>query len=239
MTDLISKPIRSSRLLLSWQAPLDSGGPRDRRAVGEIWRERSGNAVFRYLSGTDDLALAQAAGFIGYPAIPDLSDSAIADAEEIFSRRLPPSSRSDFPAFLERFGLDPTAEWSPMDLLGYTGGRLPSDSFGFAETFERFDKPFRYVFDVAGFRHYRDALTKLEEGEPVAFDAEPDNPHDPNAVAIRRAGDLLGHVSRLQAPRVREWALANRIRGRVFRINGRVEYPRLFIMADINPMDEG
>ena len=113
---------------------------------------------------------------------------------------------------------------------------MTSDSFGMAETFEGFDRPFSYVFDIAGYRRHQGEVPDLHIDEPMVFRHEPANKNDPNAVeVVRRDGIRVGYVNRMQAQPVLEWLTHGHIDARVFRINGRSVYPRLLVMADIDP----
>ena len=51
-------------------------------------------------------------------------------------------------------------------------------------------------FFIAGFQYHDGALAfkKLKPGKKLELIAEPDNPHDPDAVAIYRKGAHLGYV---------------------------------------------
>ena len=55
-------------------------------------------------------------------------------------------------------------------------------------------------FYVAGVRYWDAALVinKLKAGKKLTLVAEPDNPFDPNAVAIYRKGVKLGYVPRVR-----------------------------------------
>lgn len=59
-------------------------------------------------------------------------------------------------------------------------------------------EPSRHVtsFNIAGFQHWDGAtvLSELAPGMVLALDPEPDNPFDPEAVAIRYKGVKLGFV---------------------------------------------
>ncbi|MBU1286954.1 MAG: HIRAN domain-containing protein [Alphaproteobacteria bacterium] len=115
-------------------------------------------------------------------------------------------------------------------------GRLASDSFSFAETFDGFDGPFRFIFDVAGYRRREPDHEGLTVGERVNFVAEPTNGFDPHAVQIQRQnGAKLGYVSSLQSARVAGWLRDGAIEVEIFRIDGRPIYPRLFVLADVSP----
>lgn len=61
-------------------------------------------------------------------------------------------------------------------------------------------KPSRLVnsFHIAGFQYYDGALVfgELQVGDALDLVAVPDNPHDPDAVAIYRKDVMLGYVPR-------------------------------------------
>ena len=232
---MITDPIQTRRALLTWQRPLEQNGPPRRRfAVAELVECGEG-LEFSY--GNDqEFAFASDAGFKGYPGLALDNRHESSTATDVLKRRLPPQNRPDFKEFMERFGLSPEAHFSILSLLAYTGARLSSDSFGICETFDGFDRPFRYVFDIAGYRHYSEGLLGLAEKEPVLFRHEPTNPDDPDAVeVIRQNGARVGYVNRMQTDPVLHWLEHGNIDSRVFRINGRSAYPRLFVMADIEP----
>lgn len=232
---MIETPIQTRRALLTWQTPLGSDGSRIRRAVGELVAEGDG-ARFRYLIGTAPFETAIEEGFTGYPGLPLEAGATYSDALSVFLRRLPSAERSDYDDFLRTFGLSPKARWTGLSVLSYTGARLASDSFSFTETFEGFDRPFRFIFDVAGFRRREPDHSGLSVGEQVRFVAEPTNQFDPHAVQIQRCnGTQLGYVSSLQSARVAAWLREGEIDARIFRINGRPVYPRLFVLADVTP----
>ncbi len=231
---MITDPIQTQRALLTWQSPFGGSGSRNRYAVGELLADGS-SVRFTYLTDSDSFRAAQAEGFDGYPGLP-LGASLHEDALQILRRRLPQTDRDDFKNFLMTFGLSPSAHFSDLSLLAYTGARLASDSFGVTETFDGFDRPFEFIFDIAGFRHHLNNIEDLKGGDPVRLVADPTNKHDSNAVCVVRDGERrLGFINRLQAERVLEWMHANAIRTEIFRLNGRPQYPRLFILVRIQP----
>ncbi len=61
-------------------------------------------------------------------------------------------------------------------------------------------RPEKLFFPVAGTRHHLSAATAVRPGESLYLVRDRENPHDPNAVEVRRGnGDLIGYV-----PRARE-----------------------------------
>ena len=230
---MIENPVPTRRARLVWQRPLDTSGRRDSHAVAELVETESGIS-FNYLD-EHELTKARQDGFMGYPGLPMDADDLGPIAIEVLSRRLLPKQRADFGQWLAGFGLSTEDDLSSLTLLAYTGARLTSDSFSVCETFEGFNEPFSYVFDVIGSRHYRDRYGELEVGESLAFVREIDNEQDPNAIVITRSdGTPVGYVNRLQADTVGQWVDAGQITGTVFRVNGRLEYPRLFLLAEIS-----
>lgn len=230
---MILNPIATQRALLVWQRPLDQTGRRDRHAVAELLQLKD-RVSFRYFD-EEKLSTAREAGFVGYPGLPTDGSDLDRVAMDVLMRRLPPKERGDFGSLLERFGLPQQREYSDLSLLAYTGARLTSDSFSICETFEGFELPFTYIFDVAGNRHYP-SYSQLSESEPLRFEREAENLADPNAIKIARMdGTTVGYVNRLQANAVGRWLDAGEVSASVFRINGRPEYPRLFVRAEIAP----
>ena len=232
---MISDPIQTRRALLAWQPPLAERGPRKRFAVADLI-QRDDHVAFSYRLAANDLSVARNEGFEFYPGLPLRDYSNDASAFGLLRRRLPPAAREDFSEFLEGFGLLPKARLTDLSLLAYTGARLTGDGFGVVETFDGFERPFRYVFDVAGFRRYRAHVPGLSVGEPVTFRADPDNSYDPDAVEIVCRNNVrLGYVNRLQTGPVRAWLSGGKIQAQVFRDNGRAAYPRLFVLANVDP----
>ncbi len=227
---LITAPSQTRRALLTWQQPIRERGRRDRMAIGELV-QHADRVAFDYLP--EGVEAAREQGFDGYPGLTQEDGEA---AMRVLLRRLPPRGRGDFGEYLEAHGLAGQAELSDLSLLAYTGARIISDSdgFGVTETFEGFERPFRYPFEVAGYRHYRDAVAPLEPGDTMRLRRDDDNPKDPNAVEVVTAqGARAGYINRLQAPVLRAWMEGGEIALRVFRIGTRPAYPRLFVMADI------
>ncbi len=228
---MIVNPIPTRRALLVWQRPLDASGRRDRCAVAELVQE-AGGVNFRYL-GHEQLDVAAEAGFSGYPGLPIASGNLSQIASDVLMRRLPPRDRADFSELLARFGLPADHTYTDLSLLAYTGARLTSDSFSVCETFDGFEGAFSYVFDVAGNRHYVD-YNELEPGEAIYFEHESTNPVDSNAIRLAREdGETVGYVNRIQAQTVRSWLFNGTVDATVFRVNGRIQYPRLFVRANI------
>lgn len=61
---------------------------------------------------------------------------------------------------------------------------------------------------LAGFRHHAASAlwTELQVSDALQLDREPNNPHDPQAIAVRWRGQLLGYVPRTENAAL-AWAL--------------------------------
>ena len=202
-------------LLLTWQDPVG----RQRFIVGEVVKPEQGQVWFRYPPG-EELDNAVQAGFVGYPAFPDLSKTYTSGVLDSFITRLPPSSRHDYNKFLKYWRIDPETTTTPFALLGYTGASLPRDGFRFVPTFSERDS-IDLVIELAGYRHYS---TEVQEGDRVCFISEPDNPHDPEAIMafVEKDGNRepIGYVMRGLHWQFGKWLNRGVVEGEIIMING-------------------
>lgn len=115
---------------------------------------------------------------------------------DAFSRRLPDKRRPDFSEILLNLGLP--KEYTDMDLLRATGGRLATDPYEFVAPIYQYNDDFDFDFYVAGWRYYEgeNALPELKVGEGVKFELDLLNPEDNKAVVIltTKYGIKLGFV---------------------------------------------
>lgn len=222
------------RLLLIWQ-PTEL--PRTRYGVAELRRPADGGrVVFRYLAETPDFDAASERGFVVFPAFRKTEQTYDLGVLETFMRRLPPRSRGDYAQYLEQFRLRPETVASDMALLGCTCARLPSDGFSLIDPFEDVVAPCEALIRVAGFQ-YTSTISRddLHIGDPATLQEEPDNPHDPFALAIYVDGVRIGHVARQQAVGLGRLARARAIDLTVERINGQPDNPNIYLFARIRP----
>jgi hypothetical protein len=122
---------------------------------------------------------------------------------------------------------------SDFALLGYTGAKLPSDSFEFVPIFEDTFTELELLLESCGFRHQHVDLSTLAIGENVDFVAEPNNEFDPGAVAMVVNGRKIGYVNRILSPTFSQWLQRRPVRGNVDRINGRADRPLVYVFAEI------
>jgi len=150
---------------------------------------------------------------------------------ESFTSRLPPRSREDFGKYLDYWHIDSKLK-SPISdfaLLGYTGAALPRDGFRFLPEFPALGH-LEFVVEVAGHR-YQEGCCAL--GEAVRFTAEPDNPHDAEAVAVETlSGCMLGYVMHGMGHQFSEWLESGRLSGEIVRINGTTDRPVVLVHVE-------
>jgi len=205
-----------SRLLLVWH-PTDESRPRHRRVVGELVRQGD-DAVFRYLKGTDDFEAALNEGFFEFPAFADKKDNALqAGALDVFLRRIPPRKREDFKEYLGQYNLPADFSGSAFSLLGYTGARLPSDTFELCPDLSDAEAPLDFVIELSGAHHYYDPARSISEGDGVIFVAEDDNEHDNNAIKAILNGSVIGYVNKALAPSFRRLLVEGNVEGSVLK----------------------
>jgi hypothetical protein len=222
--------VEPDRLLLSWQAKSE----RLRMFVAELIRNGDdGNLV--YLKESEDFSKAQILGFEKYPGF-DTEKEVHENVLGSFMKRLPPRSRGDFSRFLDALRIESDAEVSDFALLGYSGAKLPDDDFTIIHPFENASPPFELMLFVQGYRYYKDQLPSnaLSQDMQAGFEAEPDNPKDPEAIKIIINDVKVGYVNRALTGSFHEWMQAGlAISAYVERINGIEQNPEIYLYVSV------
>ena len=222
--------VEPDRLLLSWQAKSE----RLRMFVAELIRNGDdGNLV--YLKESEDFSKAQILGFEKYPGF-DTEKEVHENVLGSFMKRLPPRSRGDFGRFLDALRIKSDAEVSDFALLGYSGAKLPDDDFTIIHPFENASPPFELMLFVQGYRYYKDQLPSnaLSQDMQAGFEAEPDNPKDPEAIKIIINDVKVGYVNRGLTGSFHEWMQAGlAISAYVERINGIEQNPEIYLYVSV------
>ncbi|QGG48855.1 HIRAN domain-containing protein [Heliorestis convoluta] len=137
-------------------------------------------------------------GYSLHPSFPDRQRLYISHKLfPAFDRRLPSIDRLDFDSILSDLGL--TNNCSKMDLLRRTRGRIANDTYSFEEPIFIDDNGNTLITCfVHGMRHQKlpsDWQKYLSINDSVHLMQEPENPSDPNAIAIyTHSGLCLGYV---------------------------------------------
>lgn len=224
----MEKMARLQQVLMTWQGP----APQRQRFVVAKIAAHGDETSFIYINKDSDLKEARAAGFVGYPAFPDFDQLYSNGVLASLASRLPPSSRADYPDFLRHWFMNPKDNPDLLDVLAYSGGALPRDTFGFVPLFPKHGS-FDFVTELAGYHHRlaEPGGRRLEkEGDALVLHREPDNPSDPDAViAILDKQDkkpqIVGHLMRGLQTQALYWLANGRIRGNIARLNGSQNRP--------------
>lgn len=225
--------VEPDRLLLSWQSSVGDQG-RQRMLVGELLRNGN-DAKLVYLKDNPEFSKAQELGFDGYPGFPIEKN----DHENVlpsFMKRLPPRSRGDFDRFLNALRVRPGSEISDFGLLGYAGAKLPDDDFTVIHPFDNAVPPFELMVCVQGYRYYAEGLprAKLSTDMAASFEAEPDNPKDPDAIKVMIGDVMAGYVCRGLTGSFHKWMRSNlEISAYVERINGTEHRPEIHLYVSV------
>ena len=209
---------------------------RTRRVVGEVVSDKSsGNVIFRYLAGTDDFQVAEAAGFKGFPAFRLEHTEIRQGVLESLMRRLPPRNREDFGDYLQLHGLAAPFKLSDLALLGYTGARLPSDGFALVPEFPADASPCDYVMEVAGTRHVLlGSLSDLRVGDAVSIQPDPNNMVESDALAMLHHGQRIGYVNRALKGMFYRWLQSGRMTATIERQNGKPNRALVFVRVSVS-----
>lgn len=181
-------------LWLIWQ----NQKTRQRYHVGNLFHEK-GKYTFTYeLSGKRrTLTEALKNGYKPHLSFRDVKKTYVSDRLfGPFARRLPDKRRPDFNEILKDYGL--SLDYTEMDLLRATGGRLATDPYEFVAPVSVLDGNFYFDFYIAGWRYYDGDIieNQLQAGSNVNFQLEPSNDEDNKAVIILSdsQGHKLGYV---------------------------------------------
>jgi hypothetical protein len=240
----IDHPSDPSELILAWRAP-DAVDDRRRWAVG-LLRKTDDGACFRYfddeefsvLNGARPRSSLRSYGYAGYPAFDIAKQPPGGFTENVlaaFARRLPPPSRPDLKLILEHYRVRSDATLSTMSLLALTEAKLPSDGFSLIDRLDPAASCLEVVFEIAGHRHNATCRDRLMVGQPLDLVADPANEHDVHAVRVEAAGELIGHINRLQAEAVGQWLQNSEVSAWLVRLNGKLDHPRAFAFVSVRP----
>lgn len=231
MPRTIEHLVEPQRLLLFWQARESEN--RSRYQVGELISQ-DGKVSLRYDTG-NEIEAAKKAGFKGYPAFSLKQAEHDHQVLEAFQRRLPPRNRRDFSRYLELRAISPEAKISDFALLGYSGAKLPDDGFELVHPFDNPPEAFEVLLEIAGFRHEATVSHEaLQPGYDIQFEPEPENLHDSKAIRIESSGRKLGYVPRSQLDMMHRMLEQDAsISGEIFRINGTVSRPLVYVLVSV------
>jgi hypothetical protein len=223
--------------------------------VGRLVSLDSGRYEFSYIRAVIE---AQQCGFCPLVSFPELNVVyRSAQLPALFSNRVMPKARPDYPEFVTELGL--LLDVSPLELMGRSGGRRVTDDL------EVFSPPSRGTSGelgqfilVRGVRHVphaEEAILSLQAGERLLVLRDEQNPHAPHARLLRTDGkELVGYLPDYLAIELNQLGLNSaELTVTVERINPepspvshrvlcRVDFPsdwRLFAGERYQPLAEG
>ena len=222
-------------LYLTWQPPITSEFSRTRRVVAKLVRTENSDANLKYLTDAEDYRAAAEMGFEGYPAFP-LTRPCYENVLCTFVKRMPPRKRGDFHKYLNAIRIPVEAKISDFALLGYSGAKLPEDTFNLCVCLRDETAPFELMTEISGFRHHAGMNIRedLHPGDIVSLDKEPTNEYDPNAIKVLRQNVHIGYIDRVITGDFHLWMDEGRIKSvQIERINGQPERPQIFLFVEI------
>ena len=181
--------MRKCVLWLIWQ----NVESRQNYHVGSLYHDETGY-YFEYEKQKSHRGLQAALndGYRPHLAFPDLKKAYYSPfLFSAFSRRLPSKSRPDFTEVLKRHGLP--KDYTDMDLLRATGGRLATDSYEFVSPIFTNGNRFGFDFFVMGWRYYdgESLLGQLNKESQILLKKEPESKYDPFAIKVLTEDEKL------------------------------------------------
>lgn len=119
--------------------------------------------------------------------------------------------------------------------MGYSGAKLPDDGFELVHPFDDPPAVFEVLIEVAGVRHEAELeVLELHAENATQFVPEPDNSIDARAIRVESKGRKLGYVPRGHLDMLhRMLSEEAEVIGEIFRINGTLERPLVYVLTQI------
>ncbi|HRC26064.1 MAG TPA: HIRAN domain-containing protein [Alphaproteobacteria bacterium] len=160
--------------------------------------------------------------------------------KDILAKRVASPERLDYADYLRSYRIPPerASELSLLQLLAYTGGKLTGDGFCFVPTFRSLTPPYDFVFEIAGFRHWKgmtiNPITSLLD-QDVSLIKEPENEQDADAIAIYYDHKKIGYVPRGLATDLGDGIMDEyHVAACVTKVNGTQERPKISVLVRVS-----
>jgi hypothetical protein len=233
----IKSIVEFNTILISWREPYIEGKQRRRYVVARLIRNGD-DADLEYLIGTEDFENATEKGFDGFKRFP-ISVKKHSNVIEYFSYRLPPKKRADFDTFMKSIGLDVSLkdQISYFQLLGYSGGKLPDDTFNFHIDYSNISLPVQMYIELTGILYQNDwklNIDKIAVDDQIVLVRDMQNSFDSFAVEAYWKNQRIGYIDRVLSKIFCTWIDEGRsIIAYISRKNGTSERPRLYLFVNI------
>ncbi len=230
--NFIQHTLEFDKLFLAWQGESDPNHLK--YVVAELTLNTNHEAQLVYLDTSEDFTNAKRFGFNGYPAFSidrSVHTDGILDA---FLRRIPSRKREDFNKYLEALRLSSDENISDFSLLGYSGAKLPGDSFSLIPYFDNQNGDFEILIDIAGFRYKSIDINTIPIGAQLSFEPDPTSSIDRHAIKVMMNGVHIGFIPRTLLATFNNWLANNRIENAfIERKNGHIDKPVLYMFIKV------
>lgn len=226
-------------VLISWMEPYQGENQKRKRYVIGKLSKNGDDADLTYFLDTEDFKEAKEKGFRGFESFKITKESHL-NVMGLLNYRLPPKKRADFSQFLESIYISPNLkeEISYFSLLGYSGGKLPDDTYSFYNDYTNIKLPIEIYTEVTGLCHrqnWRSLFESMNVGDNVTLELEPDNKFDSNAVKVLFQDNHIGYINRVQSKFYSNWIKQQcLVESFIARKNGTKERPKLFLFVQIS-----
>lgn len=178
------------KIYLSWR----KGQGSSRHIVGVLKQTQDGQFTFSYDASAVEKAKED--GFTHYTEFADITQSYNGNVLEIFAQRLIKSERPDIQTFYDFWEIEQRFKDDKFYLLGHTQGLQPTDNFEFLADYNIVDG-LHFLTELAGLSAYKLPAGTLKDGDPLRFELDNNNEHDPEAVTVFKDDLEVGHIKRI------------------------------------------
>lgn len=176
-------------IYVSWR----QGKGASRYLIGLLSRNIEGEG-FTFQYNINEVIKARKDGFQNYPDLPDTGRVYTSNLQTIFTMRLMSKSRPDRERFLSFWSADnPNYDW--FDELGFTQGKLATDSFEFLADFP-VEPGISFISEAAALTHNKVKNEDIEVNDRLNFVLDNDNEYDKDAVKLFKNNVNIGFVKR-------------------------------------------
>ena len=191
-------------LFLAWQdkRKVSEGGTREWFPIGRLQADLHKHLYFfDYTKGMNRAK--EVAGFHPLDAFPEVNKHYVsAELFPLFQNRVLRQERTDFPAYMQRLGLE-GEQVDPFEILAVSGGERQTDTLEvFPKITTQADGSFSCRFFLHGWRYVnegaRQRIVELKSGELLQVSLELNNPATGPAIQLLTASDyyMLGWTPR-------------------------------------------
>ena len=181
------------KIYLSWR----HGAGGRRYLVGILSRDFPTSNDISFTYRKPEVSDAEKNGFFNYPEFPNFDKEYRVNLKTALSLRLMPKSRLDRSDYLDFWEANnPEFDW--FDELGFTQGKLATDTFEFLADFPKHynGAGIKFVSNIASLTHLELPNEIVTVGDKLRFELDSDNDYDKDAVKLFKGDKHIGWVKR-------------------------------------------